>query len=158
MKIQLLLFCIIALTCSICGARSEEPARTESDNPALRRILEMAGVLEYKELQVKMPPLVSTVTWQVRTNGCSVSVEFDPVRPDQQQPERPRIQAWLLKTDGTVIPQNHGPQKVTIVSGSGIKIDATGCAFPAAARDEACAVVISIGEEFFVERLLPRTK
>lgn len=137
---------------------SEEPVQAQSDNPALKRLLERSGVLDYRVLQVKAPPLVDKMTWQVKTNGCFVGIQFKAVAPPQKPLDRPPFQVWLLRADGTVIPQVSGPQGFTMISGSGIQIDGVSCQFPASAKGEACAVVISVGEEFFVERLSPGKK
>ena len=127
------------------GVRGAEPSKLDSEHPVT------------KTLPIKAPQAVSAVFWSVQSDVCVLQVSFQPVPDKQRQPEHPRTQVWLLKADGTVIPQTCKPS-ANGISMANHTTDSISYVFPPAAKREACAVVISIGDGFFVVRLLPSTK
>ncbi|MDB6024401.1 MAG: hypothetical protein JWM68_624 [Verrucomicrobiales bacterium] len=105
-----------------------------------------------KTLKIKIPNKVDFVHWSIQGDSCTVQITLPAVPLEQKQPEHAQIQVWLLKSDGTVIPQNRKPSTPWI-STMGFKIDHLRYSFPPSAQTEAVAVVVSIDEELFVERL-----
>jgi len=103
-------------------------------------------------VQLKVPPTISRVYWSVETNGCSIHIHWPSVREDQPSLEHPPVQVWLLKSDGTAIPQT-GKSGTGAFTKAGFIMPHTIFFFPPSARAEAVSVVLRLGDEFFVEPL-----
>ena len=108
-----------------------------------------------KRLPIEVPDEVSAVFWSASRSddyACSIQISFIPVREGKPQPAHPKTQVWLLKADGTVISPTHVAQRIGIGNaGSVTESDSYG--YPRSATEHAVAVVVSIGERLFVERL-----
>lgn len=105
-------------------------------------------------LSIKVPDKVAAVYWVTQNDLCTVQISFPAVPQDSEQPKQARTIAWLLKSDGTAIPRTRKPHKAGI-SKSGHVTESVIHTFPRTARDEAVAVVVSIDDELFTERLIP---
>jgi len=110
-----------------------------------------------KFLAIKAPEKISAVFWTVQRSLCTMQISFPSLPDKQKQPEHPRTQVWLLKADGTVIPQTYKPS-TNGISMANHTTDSIIYVFPASAKTEACAAVISIGNEFFIQTLPPSAK
>jgi hypothetical protein len=110
-----------------------------------------------KVLTIKVPGKVDSVFWSVKSDLCTVQISFPSVRQDQKQPEHSRTQVWLLKADGTTIPLKSKPPTVGISNG-GWNTFSDIYTFAPSAQTEAIAVVVSIDDQIFVERLTPNVK
>ena len=110
-----------------------------------------------KVLTIKAPDKIGAVFWNVQRSLCTIQISFPSLPDEQKQPEHSRTQVWLLKTDGTLIPQSIKPH-TSGISMANHTTDSITYVFPANAKMEARAVVISIGDDFFVEPLSPSAK
>jgi hypothetical protein len=118
---------------------------------------------EIKFLKMNVPGKVERVAWSVESNQCSVQIWGPSFRIGPGDPTSeiqahetllPRTQVWLLRSDGTAIPQTRKPER------GGVGNDGAGHAvmtsyFPASARTKAISVVVSVDDEFLVEPLTP---
>ena len=145
MKTQLFTLCAISFLFATSEIRGAEPIPAKVEHPVT------------KTLNIKAPAKISAVFWSVTRDLCTIQVSFLPVRDGQVRPEHPRTQVWLLKADGTVIPQTYKPS-TDGVSMANSTTYSTMYVFPALAKTEATAAVVSIDNDFFVERLLPEPK
>lgn len=108
-----------------------------------------------KTLKIKVPEKVDAVHWSTHSDRCSVQIGFLPrVKNGVKKPAFPRIQVWLLKSDGNVIPYINKPRTFGI-SNAGYRKYSILYRFPHAAQTETVALVVSIDGQFFMERLTP---
>jgi hypothetical protein len=116
---------------------------------------------EVQFLELSLPGKVEFVTWGLDKDWCSVQVFGPAYRAAYDEPtsniqahesQLPRVQVWLLKADGTSIPQTRRPEKGSVVR-NGVGRSVIAAYFPSSARTEAISVVISIDDEFMVERI-----
>jgi len=108
-----------------------------------------------KLLPIEIPDEVSSVSWSASRSdeyACAIQISFIPVREGKPQPAHPKTQVWLLKADGTVIPQTNVAQRIGF-GNAGHNTEMDSYAYPRSATEDAFAVVVSIGERLFVERL-----
>lgn len=113
-----------------------------------------------KQLTIKVPGEVSAVFWSASHSdgyACSIQITFIPVREGKPQPAHPKTQVWLLKGDGTVILPTDAPSTVGI-GNAGSVTESISYAYKRSATKDAVAVVVSIGERLFVERLRSDTE
>ena len=107
-----------------------------------------------QELPISVPGKISHVCWMIQTNLCVLDICFPGTRDSEPAADHPPTQVWLLKTDGTVIPKEGGGILLHRPMGDW-GYDNTAYTFPLSAKTEACAVVVRIGEQCFVEPLAP---
>jgi len=106
---------------------------------------------------------VAAVIWTVRAEHCTLQVVFPNAgriaQAKQDDPnfkqQRPRIQVWLLKADGTLIAPTQRVEPGTthdkyIRHPYGVEIL---FAFPLSADKEAVAAAIRVDDAFFIEPL-----
>ena len=101
---------------------------------------------------------VAAVIWTVRAEHCTLQVVFPKtsrVSPARQPIQRPRIQVWLLKADGTLIAPTQRVEPGTthdkyIRHPYGVEIL---FAFPLSADKEAVAAAIRVDDAFYIEPL-----
>jgi len=137
LRTSVITLCAAVRVFSFCEVWAVEPARAHPDT---------------RRLQIKASQKISAVFWVVERTSCVVQINFLPLPDRQMQPEHPRTQVWLLKADGSVIPSKGAPATFGI-SGVGYTTDSIAYVFPPSAKTEARAAVISIDDDFFVERL-----
>jgi hypothetical protein len=142
MKTPLWTLCAGCFLLASPGIRAAVPAEEEVERPIL------------KTLKINVPGKIGRVVWSIQKELCVIQVEAPSVRDGQKEPEHPRSQVWLLKVDGTVIPQTFKPTSQRIGNANHTTYSTT-YVFPASAKTEGVAVAISIDDDFFVERLLP---
>ena len=105
----------------------------------------------------RTPGKVAAVIWTVRTDHCTLQVVFpnagriaQAMQDDPElKPQRPRVQVWLLKADGSLIAptQRAEPGKSTYGQPEVL------FAFPLSADREAVATAIRVDEAFYIEPL-----
>jgi hypothetical protein len=99
---------------------------------------------------------VLAVLWTVRRESCTLQVVL-PTRGRviaANQRQQPRIQAWLLKADGTIIaPFANSPTKFPQTKGKTAWIGDITYSYPLSAGSEAVAAAISIDDEYYIEQL-----
>ena len=108
-----------------------------------------------KRLPIQIPDEVSAVFWSASRSddyACSIQISFLPMREGKPQPAHPKTQVWLLRADGTVIPPTHVAKRDGI-GNAGSVTESDSYAYPRSATEDAVAVVVSIGERLFFERL-----
>lgn len=103
-------------------------------------------------LKIKVAGKVEAVFWVTQNDLCTIQFGFPLVRDDEQQPEHAGTAVWLLKADGSAIAPARKTGRVG-VSKSGYVTESDVYTFPASARTDAVAVVVSIDDELFTERL-----
>ena len=111
-----------------------------------------------------VPGKVVAVLWTVRAEHCTLQVVFanagrigQVMRDDSKgRPERPRLQVWLLKADGTVIapsgriePGNNAGTKDPRYP-YGVEINFV---FPLSADQDAIAAAVQVDDGFYIEPL-----
>jgi hypothetical protein len=116
---------------------------------------------EMKLLKMNVPGKVERVVWSVQRSQCSVQIWGPSFRITEEDPTNeiraheglfPRTQVWLLKSDGTAIPQTRKPETGGVGNNSaGNRVVAS--YFPASARTTAISVVVSVDDQFLVEPL-----
>jgi hypothetical protein len=114
-----------------------------------------AGPLETKVLNIKFPDRAGAVIWAAHNDFCLIQITFPTGREGGK--EAPATQVWLLKADGTIIPPKEKPFTFSDAPANRASV-ATSYVFPASAKAEGVAAVVSVGSDFFVERLLPKAK
>jgi len=102
-------------------------------------------------LPVKVPGKVDYAYWTCG-GDCAIQITFPRYEDGRDEPRRPTTQVWMLKADGTTIPQAGVPDDITIVGG-GLKIPSTLRTFPLAARTDAIRMVVRVDEQFFVVKV-----
>lgn len=92
-----------------------------------------------KTLNIKVPGKITFVYWSVQSDSTYIQISFPGVPHGQTQPEVARTQVWLLKSDGTVIPQTYkSPESPAEgISNAGWDTPFVIYTFPASARAEA---------------------
>jgi hypothetical protein len=118
----------------------------------------------------RVPGKVAAVLWTVRTDQCTLQVVFpnagriaQAVQNDPKlRPQRPHVQVWLLKADGTLIaplrrlePGAPPPGKKNPSQPYGVEVN---FAFPLSAAGEAIAAALQIDDGFYVEPLTTAAK
>jgi hypothetical protein len=108
----------------------------------------------------RTPGKVAAVIWTVRADHCTLQVVFpsagriaQAMRDDPRlKQQRPRVQVWLLKADGSLIAstQRAEPGKKDIRQPYGVEVL---FAFPLSAAKEAVAAAISVDDAFYIEPL-----
>jgi hypothetical protein len=108
----------------------------------------------------RTPGKVAAVIWTVRTDHCTLQVVFpnagriaQAMQDDPElKPQRPRVQVWLLKADGSLIAptQRAEPGKKDIRQPYGVEVL---FAFPLSADKEAVAAAIRVDDAFYIEPL-----
>ena len=144
MKTPWFLFCAILLCYTLCRVDAAELAL-----PAPQ-----VGQPVTQDLLVPASGKIRCVRWIIQTNSCVVDICFPGTKDSEPSPEHPGTQVWLLKANGTIIPCNGG-SSVLRFPREGWIYDNVGYSFPLSAKTEACAAVVSVGGQFFVEPLLP---
>lgn len=109
------------------------------------------------DLKIAVPGKVDFVSWSVQEGHCLVQISFPSVRTGVAQPKHAKIQAWLLRADGTSIPQM-GKMERGGVSNAGFDTDYALFRFPEFARTEAMGVVVSVDGQLFAVALKPEAK
>lgn len=105
-----------------------------------------------RTLGIKLPGKVESVIWSIQKSTATVQVILPSVPGDKPLPPVPATQAWLLRSDGTTIPQSAKPSTAAI--GMGGAVTQSVCyAFPTSASAEAVAVVVAIDGRYFAEPL-----
>jgi hypothetical protein len=102
-------------------------------------------------LPVKVPGKVDRASWTCG-GDCAVQITFPGYDDGRDEPRRPTTQVWMLKSDGTAIPQVGVPDDVTIGGGGG-KVPSTTWTFPLTARTDATRIVVRVDEQFFVVKV-----
>jgi hypothetical protein len=105
----------------------------------------------------RAPGKIAAVIWTVRTDHCTLQVVFPNARRIAQamrddpklKQERPSVQVWLLKADGSLIAptQRAEPGKRTYGQPEVL------FAFPLSADKEAVAAAIRVDDAFYIEPL-----
>jgi hypothetical protein len=92
---------------------------------------------------------VAAVIWTVRAEHCTLQVVFPKTSRVSPAIQRPRIQVWLLKADGSLIAptQRAEPGKRTYGQPEVL------FAFPLSADKEAVAAAIRVDDAFYIEPL-----
>jgi hypothetical protein len=108
----------------------------------------------------RTPGKVAAVIWTVRAEHCTLQVVFPnagriakAIRDDPElKPQRPRVQVWLLKADGSLIAptQRAEPGTKDIRQPYGVEVL---FAFPLSADKEVVAVAIRVDDAFYIEPL-----
>ena len=108
----------------------------------------------------RTPGKVAAVIWTVRAEHCTLQVVFpnagriaQAMRDDPKlKQQRPRVQVWLLKADGSLIAptQRAEPGKRDIRQPYGVEVL---FAFPLSADKEAVAAAIRVDDAFYIEPL-----
>jgi hypothetical protein len=134
---------------------------------ALLAVLASGGVAaqrpsgEIKSLKMNVPGKVHHVDWLVQRRECSLQIWGPSFRIDSGDPTNeiqaheallPRTQVWLVKSDGTAIPQTRKPERGG-VGNNGAGNAVVAYHFPASARTKAIAVVVSVDDQLLVEPL-----
>jgi hypothetical protein len=110
-----------------------------------------------RKLAIKVPGKISSVTLSIQKSVCLVQLESPGFLGGEPEPKNPASQVWLLKADGTAIPQSSKPNTITISNGGAV----TPCiiyTFPRSAATDALAVVVSVEGQLFVEALASKPK
>ena len=108
-------------------------------------------------LNIKVPGKVCSVIWQIQEAGCSVALELPTFLSAGPMPKAPITQVWLLRADGTGIPQRSGPAMMIDTNGAAVTPSIL-YAFPSSASSDAVALVISADGQFVVEALTAKPK
>jgi hypothetical protein len=110
----------------------------------------------------RTPGKVAAVIWTVRAEHCTLQVVFpnagriaQAMRDDPKlQQQRPNVQVWLLKADGSLIAPTQRAEPSTrekdIRQPYGVEVL---FAFPLSADKEAVAVAIRVDDAFYIEPL-----
>ena len=109
-----------------------------------------------RTLGIKLPGKVEAVIWSIQKSTSTVQVILPSVPDDKRLPPVPATQVWLLRSDGTIIPQSAKPSTPAIGMGGAVTQSVI-YAFPPTAPAEVVAVVVTIDGRFFVESL-PKTQ
>ena len=102
-------------------------------------------------LPVSVPGKVDYAYWTCG-GDCAIQITFPRYEDGRDEPRRPTTQVWMLKSDGTAIPQDGVPDDITIV-GAGLRVPSTLRTFPLAARTDAIRMVVRVDEQFFVVKV-----
>jgi hypothetical protein len=112
----------------------------------------------------RTPGKVAAVIWTVRADHCTLQVVFpnagrisQAMRDDPKlKPERPGVQVWLLKADGTLIAPTQRIDPGNAAGGKNPR-QPYGAevlfAFPLSADKEAVAAAIRVDDTFYIEPL-----
>jgi len=108
----------------------------------------------------RTPGKIAAVIWTVRAERCTLQLVFpnagriaQAMRDDPKlKPQRPSVQVWLLKGDGSLIEptQRAEPGIKDIRQPYGVEVL---FAFPLSADEEAVAVAIRVDDAFYIEPL-----
>jgi hypothetical protein len=92
---------------------------------------------------------VAAVIWTVRAEHCTLQVVFPKTSRVSQAIQRPSVQVWLLKADGSLIAptQRAEPGKRTYGQPEVL------FAFPLSADKDAVAAAIRVDDAFYIEPL-----
>ena len=92
---------------------------------------------------------VAAVIWTVRVDHCTLQVVFPNASRVNLKQQRPSVQVWLLKADGSLIAptQRAEPDKRTYGQPEVL------FAFPLSADREAVAAAIRVDDAFYIEPL-----
>jgi hypothetical protein len=110
-----------------------------------------------RKLAIKVPGKISSVTLSIQKSVCLVQLESPGFLGAEPEPKNPSSQVWLLRADGTAIPQAGKPNTITISNGGTI----TPCiiySFPRSAATDAVAIVVSVEGQLLVEALASKPK
>jgi hypothetical protein len=132
-------------TCSLAAASPGAPLPTE-------------------DLGMRIPGRVAAVLWTVREEHCTLQIVFPnsgriaQARRDDAAVtlQRPRVQVWLLKADGTLIAPDGRLEPGTTAGRMdrrqpyGVEINFV---YPLSADKEAVAAAIQVDDAFYVEPL-----
>ena len=100
-----------------------------------------------KTLKMKIPDKVAFVIWSVlRGDHCSVQIG------SPEAPNVSRTQLWLLKSDGTAIPQAQNPVRLNVAMANRSQALAI-YDFTSAGCAKAVSVVLNVDDQFLVEPL-----
>jgi hypothetical protein len=125
--------------------------------------------------KLRIPGKVSAVVWTRRDDTCTLQVvlqmpvEFqiaskiaaqrqrDGLSPaPPARPALPKVQAWLLRMDGTVIARKPGspafPAAVNASDGVPLEVRYS---YPASAAQEAVAVAMMVDDVYYIEQVKP---
>jgi hypothetical protein len=113
----------------------------------------------------RVPGKVAAVLWTVRADQCTLQVVFpnagriaQAVQNDPKlRPQRPHVQVWLLKADGSLIAPLRRLEPGVPAAGKrnprqpyGVEVNFS---FPLSADGEAIAAAIQVDDSFYVEPL-----
>ena len=131
-------------------AASSLPAVVDADTQVLAKDLNAA----------RTPGKVAAVIWTVRTDHCTLQVVFpnggriaQAMQDDPKlKPQRPSVQVWLLKADGSLIEPTQRVEsgKKNLRQPYGVEVL---FAFPLSADKEAVAAAIRVDDAFYIEPL-----
>jgi hypothetical protein len=123
--------------------------------------------------KLRVPGKVSSVVWTRREDSCTLQVVLQMTTEYQLRaktyaqnaaagsatvplptPELPKVQAWLLRADGSVISRTAGsPAFPAVVKASdGVPLEMK-YSFPLASAQEAVAVAIMVDDVYYIEKL-----
>jgi hypothetical protein len=119
--------------------------------------------------KLRAPGKISAVLWTRRSDSCTLQVVLprpSPVavrvrqspqqNPQAQSQEYPKIQVWLLRSDGTIISWTRRYETPTSAK-TCIRCIASevNYSFPLSASRDAVAAAISVDDDFYIEPLEP---
>jgi hypothetical protein len=112
----------------------------------------------------RIPGKIAAVIWTVRTDHCTLQVVFpnagriaQAMRDDPKlKLQRPHVQVWLLKADGSLIAPTLRMEPGTAAHGKDIRqpygVEVL-FAFPLSADKDAVAAAIQVDDAFYIEAL-----
>ena len=99
---------------------------------------------------------VAAVIWTVRVENCTLQVVFPKAGRVTLKSQRPSVQVWLLKADGSLIAPTQRAEPGTTAREKDIRqpygVEVL-FAFPLSADKEAVAVAIRVDDAFYIEPL-----
>ena len=146
MKTPVVTLFVAIFFCASIGVRADDPTEEQVTQP-INTILDL-----------KLPKTVQDVIWSIQEKNCTIQINFPSVRdhlpPEKpEHSEHPKTKVWLLKADGTVIlPRNQYPSYLGISMAMWVTYSDS-YSFPATAKTQAVAIVMSIDGDFFVAKL-----
>jgi hypothetical protein len=152
---------LLSATCAVlicCASAAPRVAHAE-ESPVLARDLN----------KLRAPGKIAAVLWTIRKDSCTLQVVLpNPgsrmVRTSQDgaathpKPQQTRIQVWLLRADGNIIPavrqwESPGFNHTKLLTrGSGPEVNYS---FPLSASTQAVAAAVMIDGDFYIEQLTP---
>lgn len=155
------LTCCLALTilcASVTPAFAVQPAQVlTQDLPTLRVAGKVSAVIWTRRDEAFTLQVVLELPTEFKIASKTIGIDRATGRPAVlQSPPLPRVQAWVLRTDGTSIPRTPGspafPPVVTASDGIPLEMKYS---FPVSAAQDAMAVVIMVDDACYVEQLRP---
>ncbi len=110
-----------------------------------------------RKLAINVPGKINSVTLSIQKSVCLLQLESPGFVGSEPEPKNPSSQVWLLRADGSAIPQTSKPNTIPISNG-GVVTPCIIYSFPRSAATDAVAVVVSVEGELFVEGLASKPK